>query len=56
MALRQGQRHVRVEIAHINSYLYNRVKIEGKKETVVGASVEGDEVVFLVERVDEEKA
>ncbi len=52
MSLRQGQRYVRVDVFRINHYLYDHVKTV-KKETVVGASVEGDEVVFLVEKIED---
>ncbi|KKM79523.1 hypothetical protein LCGC14_1349130 [marine sediment metagenome] len=53
MALRQGQRYVRVLIPSLVLYLYDHVKID-RGETVVGASVEGDEVAFLIEKVNEE--
>ena len=51
MAIKQGQRYVRVELSHLNYYLYEHVKIE-KEETIVMAKVESGEVVFLVEKVD----
>jgi len=54
MAIKQGQRYVRVELSHLNHYLYEHVKIE-KEETIVMAKVESDEVVFLVEKVEDAK-
>ncbi|KKK87768.1 hypothetical protein LCGC14_2749920 [marine sediment metagenome] len=51
MAIKQGQRYVRVELSSLNYYLYEHVKIE-KEETIVMAKVESGEVVFLVEKVD----
>ncbi len=52
MALRQGQRYVKVELSRLNHYLYKHVKIE-KKETIVMAKVGSGEVVFIVEKIDE---
>ena len=54
MAIKQGQRYVRVELSRLNHYLHEHVKIE-KEETIVMAKVESDEVIFLVEKVDAEE-
>lgn len=51
MALRQGQRYVRVDLDRINYYLFSHVKMD-KDETIVLARVESSEVIFLVEKVD----
>lgn len=54
MALRQGQRYVKVDKSRLTYYLYDRVLID-KDERVVGASDVDNEVVFLVEKVEDGK-
>ena len=54
MALRQGQRYVKVDKGCIANYLYDHNLID-KDEKVVGASDVNGDVVFLVEKVDAEE-
>lgn len=52
MALRQGQRYIKVGKGRIADYLYDHTLIT-LDEKVVGASDVNEDVVFLVEKVED---